>query len=40
MKGAKNMNFNREKVNALREQYPPGTRIMLEHMNDPNPVEP
>ncbi len=34
------MNFNREKVNALREQYPPGTRIMLEHMNDPNPVEP
>ena len=31
---------NRAKVDALRKQYPPGTRIKLGHMDDPHPVEP
>ena len=31
---------NRAKVDALRKQYPPGTRIKLGHMDDPYPVEP
>jgi len=31
---------NRAKVDALRKQYPPGTRIKLGHMDDSYPVEP
>ena len=27
------MTFDKAKVDALRKQYPPGTRIKLEHMN-------
>lgn len=34
------MMFEKAKVDALRKQYPPGTRIKLEHMNDPRPIEP
>lgn len=34
------MTFDKAKVDALRKQYPPGTRIKLGHMNDPHPVEP
>ena len=37
-----NMNFpSREQVEFTRKCYPPGTRIMLNGMNDPySPVEP
>ena len=32
--------FNEEKVKSLREKYPAGTRIQLDHMDDPfHPVE-
>ncbi len=34
------MTFDKAKVDALRKQYPPGTRTKLEHMDDPYPVEP
>ncbi len=34
------MTFDKARVDALREKYPPGTRIKLEHMEDPRPVEP
>lgn len=34
------MIYDKNKVDALRKQYPPGTRIKLEHMNDPYPVDP
>ena len=31
--------MDRKMVNFIREQYPPGTRIQLDHMgNDPNPI--
>ncbi len=33
------MIYDEEKVEALRKQYPAGTRVKLEHMNDPFPVE-
>lgn len=37
MRGGENMNEGRIKM--LKEQYPPGTRIQLDHMgNDPNPI--
>ena len=37
MKGGENMNYSR--IQQLKEQYPPGTRIQLDHMgNDPNPI--
>ena len=33
--------FSSEELRALREKYPPGSRITLKHMNDPyHPVEP
>ena len=32
--------FNERKINALKEMYPAGTRIQLDHMDDPfHPVE-
>jgi len=32
---------SRKEIDALRNQYPPGSRITLNHMNDPyHPVEP
>lgn len=34
------MTFDKARVDALRKQYPPGTRIKLEHMDDPYPIEP
>ena len=36
-----NMPFpNREQVESIRKNYPPGTRVMLNNMNDPYyPVE-
>ena len=36
-----NMPFpSREQVESIRKNYPPGTRIMLNNMNDPySPVE-
>ena len=27
--------FNERKINALKEMYPAGTRIQLDHMDDP-----
>lgn len=37
MKGGENMNYSR--IQQLKEQYPPGTRIQLDHMGkDPNPI--
>ena len=37
-----NMLFpSREQVESIRKNYPPGTRVMLNNMNDPySPVEP
>ena len=37
-----NMPFpSREQVEFIRKNYPPGTRVMLNNMNDPySPVEP
>ena len=37
-----NMPFpSREHVESIRKNYPPGTRVMLDNMNDPySPVEP
>ena len=37
-----NMPFpSREQVESIRKNYPPGTRVMLNNMNDPySPVEP
>lgn len=37
-----NMSFpSREQVASIRKNYPPGTRVMLNNMNDPySPVEP
>ena len=33
--------FSSEELRALREKYPPGSRITLKHMNDPyHPVAP
>ena len=29
---------NKQELAALREKYPPGTKIILHHMNDPYPV--
>ena len=36
-----NMPFpSREQVESIRKNYPPGTRVMLNNMNDPySPVE-
>ena len=32
--------FNERKINALKKMYPAGTRIQLDHMDDPfHPVE-
>lgn len=37
MKGGENMNYSR--IQQLKEQYPPGTRIQLDHMGkDPHPI--
>lgn len=31
--------MNEGRIKMLKEQYPPGTRIQLDHMgNDPNPI--
>ena len=34
------MIFNHEKVRRLREQYPPGTRVELISMEDPQAITP
>ena len=35
------MNINREQINQLKKEYPPGTEILLIEMgNDPNPIPP
>jgi hypothetical protein len=33
------MIYNAEKVEMLRQQFPEGTRICLDYMDDPNPIE-
>jgi hypothetical protein len=33
------MIYNAEKVELLRQQFPEGTRICLDYMDDPNPIE-
>jgi hypothetical protein len=33
------MIYNAEKVEMLRQQFPEGTRICLDYMDDPYPVE-
>ena len=32
------MNFDRNRIERIREQYPPGTRICLDCMDDPQAV--
>ncbi|MDL2293795.1 DUF4314 domain-containing protein [Ruminococcaceae bacterium OttesenSCG-928-D13] len=34
------MQYNRDHINQIKKQYPPGTRIELISMNDPQAVEP